>query len=167
VDKRTVDTTHLEPQPGDEVVRWFSFDPAVWQEREQLPCYLTHTTSETHRLIRENLHLSPVYGGWVDAKGPRYCPSIEDKIVRFADKESHQIFLEPEGRDIPELYVQGFSTGLPEPLQLALLRTLPGLERCVMLRPAYAVEYDYLPATQCHPTLMTKKNSRVILCGAD
>jgi tRNA uridine 5-carboxymethylaminomethyl modification enzyme len=165
VDKRTVDTTHLEPQPGDEVVRWFSFDPAVWQEREQLPCYLTHTTSETHRLIRENLHLSPVYGGWVDAKGPRYCPSIEDKIVRFADKESHQIFLEPEGRDIPELYVQGFSTGLPEPLQLALLRTLPGLERCVMLRPAYAVEYDYLPATQCHPTLMTKKIQGLFCAG--
>ncbi len=88
-------------------------------------------------------------------RGPRYCPSIEDKIVRFADKESHQIFIEPEGRDIPELYIQGFSTGLPESLQLQMLRTLPGLEKCEMMRPAYAVEYDYLPATQCFPTLMT------------
>ncbi|MCS7225665.1 MAG: tRNA uridine-5-carboxymethylaminomethyl(34) synthesis enzyme MnmG [Gloeomargarita sp. SKYB31] len=165
VDKRTVDYSRLEPQPGDPEVRWFSFDPDVWQEREQLPCYLTRTTPETHRLIRENLHLTPVYGGWVDAKGPRYCPSIEDKIVRFADKESHQIFLEPEGRDIPELYVQGFSTGLPEHLQLALLHTLPGLENCVMLRPAYAVEYDYLPATQCFPTLMTKKIQGLFCAG--
>ncbi|MEN9208231.1 MAG: tRNA uridine-5-carboxymethylaminomethyl(34) synthesis enzyme MnmG [Gloeomargarita sp. GMQP_bins_120] len=165
VDKRTVDYSRLEPQPGDPQVRWFSFDPTVWQEREQLPCYLTRTTTETHRIIRENLHLTPVYGGWIDAKGPRYCPSIEDKIVRFADKESHQIFLEPEGRDIPELYVQGFSTGLPEPLQLALLRTLPGLENCVMLRPAYAVEYDYLPATQCFPTLMTKKIQGLFCAG--
>jgi tRNA uridine 5-carboxymethylaminomethyl modification enzyme len=109
--------------------------------------------------------LSPVYGGWVDAKGPRYCPSIEDKIVRFADKESHQIFIEPEGRDIPELYIQGFSTGLPENLQLQMLRSLPGLENCVMLRPAYAVEYDYLPATQCYPTLMTKKIEGLFSAG--
>jgi tRNA uridine 5-carboxymethylaminomethyl modification enzyme len=138
-------------------MRWFSFDPTAWVEREQMNCYLTRTTAETHKIIRDNLHLSPVYGGWVDAKGPRYCPSIEDKIVRFADKESHQIFIEPEGREIPELYIQGFSTGLPENLQLAMLRTLPGLENCVMLRPAYAVEYDFIPATQCYPTLMTKK----------
>ncbi|MCS6782918.1 MAG: tRNA uridine-5-carboxymethylaminomethyl(34) synthesis enzyme MnmG [Gloeomargarita sp. SKYBB_i_bin120] len=165
VDRRTVDYSRLEPQPGDPEVRWFSFDPEVWQEREQMACYLTRTTPETHRLIRENLHLTPVYGGWVEAKGPRYCPSIEDKIVRFADKESHQIFLEPEGRDIPELYVQGFSTGLPEHLQLALLRTLPGLENCVMLRPAYAVEYDYVPATQCAPTLMTKKVQGLFCAG--
>jgi tRNA uridine 5-carboxymethylaminomethyl modification enzyme len=165
VDRRSLDYTDLEPQPGDEEVRWFSFDPEVWQEREQMPCYLTRTTPETHQLIRDNLHLSPVYGGWVDAKGPRYCPSIEDKIVRFADKESHQIFIEPEGRDIPELYIQGFSTGLPENLQLQMLRTLPGLEKCVMLRPAYAVEYDYLPATQCYPTLMTKKVSGLFCAG--
>ncbi|NEQ78899.1 MAG: tRNA uridine-5-carboxymethylaminomethyl(34) synthesis enzyme MnmG [Moorea sp. SIO2I5] len=165
VDKRSVDYSNLEPQPGDEEVRWFSFDPDVWVEREQMYCYLTRTTSETHRLIRDNLHLSPVYGGWVDAKGPRYCPSIEDKIVRFADKESHQIFIEPEGRDIPELYIQGFSTGLPENLQLRLLQTLPGLENCAMLRPAYAVEYDYLPATQCYPTLMTKKIEGLFCAG--
>ena len=157
VDKRSVDYSKMTPQPGDETVRWFSFDPEAWVEREQMNCYMTRTTAETHKIIRDNLHLSPVYGGWVDAKGPRYCPSIEDKIVRFADKESHQIFIEPEGRDIPELYIQGFSTGLPEKLQLAMLKTLPGLENCVMLRPAYAVEYDFLPATQCYPTLMTKK----------
>ncbi|MBW4621411.1 MAG: tRNA uridine-5-carboxymethylaminomethyl(34) synthesis enzyme MnmG [Cyanosarcina radialis HA8281-LM2] len=165
VDKRSVDYSRMEPQPGDEEVRWFSFDPQVWIEREQMNCYLTRTTPETHKLIRENLHLSPVYGGWVDAKGPRYCPSIEDKIVRFADKESHQIFIEPEGRDIPELYIQGFSTGLPENLQLQMLQTLPGLEKCMMLRPAYAVEYDYLPATQCYPTLMTKKIKGLFCAG--
>ncbi|MGB3192884.1 MAG: tRNA uridine-5-carboxymethylaminomethyl(34) synthesis enzyme MnmG, partial [Limnoraphis sp.] len=165
VDKRSVNYSQLEPQPGDEEVRWFSFDPDVWVEREQMCCYLTRTTAETHRIIRENLHLSPVYGGWVEAKGPRYCPSIEDKIVRFADKESHQIFIEPEGRNIPELYIQGFSTGLPERLQLQMLRSLPGLEKCTMLRPAYAVEYDYLPATQCYPTLMTKRIEGLFCAG--
>jgi len=165
VDKRSVDYSQLEPQPGDREVRWFSFDPAVWIEREQMPCYLTRTTTETHRLIQENLHLTPVYGGFIDAKGPRYCPSIEDKIVRFADKDSHQIFIEPEGRDIPELYIQGFSTGMPEGIQLQMLRTLPGLENCIMLRPAYAVEYDYLPATQCYPTLMTKRLPGLFCAG--
>ncbi len=165
VDRRSINFDVLEPQPGDEDVRWFSFDPEVWVEREQMPCHLTRTTAATHRLIQENLHLSPIYGGWVDSKGPRYCPSIEDKIVRFADKESHQIFLEPEGRDIPEIYVQGFSTGLPEALQLAMLRTLPGLEHCAMLRPAYAVEYDYLPATQCYPTMMTKRVEGLFCAG--
>ena len=165
VDRRSINFDVLEPQPGDEDVRWFSFDPDVWVEREQMPCHLTRTTAETHQIIRDNLHLSPVYGGWVDAKGPRYCPSIEDKIVRFADKASHQIFLEPEGRDIPEIYVQGFSTGLPEKLQLAMLRSLPGLEHCAMLRPAYAVEYDYLPATQCYPTMMTKRVAGLFCAG--
>jgi len=165
VDKRSVDYSQLEPQPPDQQVRWFSFDPEAWVEREQMNCYLTRTTPETHALIRENLHLSPVYGGWVDAKGPRYCPSIEDKIVRFADKESHQIFIEPEGRDSPELYIQGFSTGLPETLQLQMLRSLPGLENCAMLRPAYAVEYDYLPASQCYPTLMTKRIAGLFCAG--
>ena len=165
VDKRSVDYGKMTPQPPDQEMRWFSFDPTAWVEREQMNCYLTRTTAETHKIIRDNLHLSPVYGGWVDAKGPRYCPSIEDKIVRFADKESHQIFIEPEGRDIPELYIQGFSTGLPENLQLAMLRTLPGLESCTMLRPAYAVEYDFIPATQCYPTLMTKKVEGLFSAG--
>lgn len=165
VDKRSVDYSKLEPQPPDEEVHWFSFDPEVWVEREQMNCYLTRTTAATHQLIRDNLHLSPIYGGFIDSKGPRYCPSIEDKIVRFTDKESHQIFIEPEGREIPELYIQGFSTGLPENIQLAMLHTLPGLENCVMLRPAYAVEYDYLPATQCYPTLMTKKIEGLFCAG--
>jgi tRNA uridine 5-carboxymethylaminomethyl modification enzyme len=165
VDKRTADYSKMELQPPDEEVRWFSFDPEVWIEREQMNCYLTRTTQATHQLIKDNLHLSPIYGGFIDSKGPRYCPSIEDKIVRFADKESHQIFIEPEGRDIPELYIQGFSTGLPENIQLAMLHTLPGLENCVMLRPAYAVEYDYLPATQCYPTLMTKKIEGLFSAG--
>lgn len=107
VDSRTVDFSGLEPQYGDEEVSWFSFDANYHIEREQMCCYLTRTTQSTHQLIRDNLHETPTYGGWVDAKGPRYCPSIEDKIVRFQDKESHQIFLEPEGRSVPELYVQG------------------------------------------------------------
>jgi tRNA uridine 5-carboxymethylaminomethyl modification enzyme len=165
VDKRTVDYTKMEVQPPDDEIRWFSFDPQLWIEREQMNCYLTRTTQATHTLIKDNLHLSPIYGGFIDSKGPRYCPSIEDKIVRFADKQSHQIFIEPEGRDIPELYIQGFSTGLPENIQLAMLQTLPGLENCLMLRPAYAVEYDFLPATQCYPTLMTKKIEGLFSAG--
>ncbi|KAM1027233.1 hypothetical protein ACFX2A_041022 [Malus domestica] len=160
VDCRTVDFSGLEPQRGDEEVGWFSFDLDVHIEREQMCCYLTRTTKSTHQLIKDNLHETPTYGGWVEAKGPRYCPSIEDK-----DKESHQIFLEPEGRDVPELYVQGFSTGLPERLQLPLLRTLPGLENCSMLRPAYAVEYDFLPAYQCSRSLMTKKIDGLFFSG--
>eukprot|EP00262_Sarcandra_glabra_P000687 TRINITY_DN10815_c0_g1_i1.p1 TRINITY_DN10815_c0_g1~~TRINITY_DN10815_c0_g1_i1.p1 ORF type:complete len:501 (+),score=67.31 TRINITY_DN10815_c0_g1_i1:45-1505(+) len=165
VDCRSVDFSGLEPQHGDEEVSWFSFDPDFHIEREQMCCYLTRTTESTHQLIKDNLHETPTYGGWVEAKGPRYCPSIEDKIVRFQDKESHQIFLEPEGRNVPELYVQGFSTGLPERLQLALLRTLPGLENCSMLRPAYAVEYDFLPAYQCSRSLMTKKYEGLFFSG--
>ena len=156
VDRRSVALDRLEEQPSDAEGRFFSFDPAAWVESEPMACHLTRTTEATHRLIRDNLHLTPIYGGHLESTGPRYCPSIEDKIVRFAEKESHQIFLEPEGRDTPELYVQGFSTGLPERLQLELLRTLPGLEQCVMLRPAYAVDYDYLPATQLNASLAVK-----------
>ena len=156
VERDSVALDDLEEQPSDAADRYFSFDPEAWIHGPQLSCHITRTTAATHQLIRDNLHLTPIYGGFLDAKGPRYCPSIEDKIVRFAEKESHQIFLEPEGLDSPELYIQGFSTGLPEALQLQLLRTLPGLERCVMLRPAYAVEYDYVPATQCWPSLAVK-----------
>ena len=165
VDRRSVALDRLEEQPSDAHDRFFSFDPAAWSSGEPMSCHLTRTTAATHRLIRDNLHLTPIYGGFVDSKGPRYCPSIEDKIVRFADKESHQIFLEPEGRDTPELYVQGFSTGLPEALQLELLRTLPGLEQCVMLRPAYAVDYDVLPATQLKPSLETKRVQGLFSAG--
>jgi tRNA uridine 5-carboxymethylaminomethyl modification enzyme len=157
VDRRSIALDQLEEQPSDAHERYFSFDPASWVSGEPMSCHITRTTAATHQLIRDNLHLTPIYGGFIDSKGPRYCPSIEDKIVRFADKDSHQIFLEPEGRDTPEIYVQGFSTGLPERLQLELLRTLPGLEQCVMLRPAYAVDYDYLPATQLKPSLETKR----------
>jgi tRNA uridine 5-carboxymethylaminomethyl modification enzyme len=165
VDRRSVALDRLEEQPSDAADRFFSFDPLAWQSGEQMACHLTRTTAATHQLIRDNLHLTPIYGGFIDSKGPRYCPSIEDKIVRFADKDSHQIFLEPEGRDTPELYIQGFSTGLPEALQLQLLRTLPGLEACVMLRPAYAVEYDYLPATQLKPSLETKRLGGLFCAG--
>ena len=157
VDRRSIALDQLEEQPSDAADRFFSFDPAAWVSGEQMSCHITRTTAETHQLIRDNLHLTAIYGGVIDSKGPRYCPSIEDKIVRFADKESHQIFLEPEGRDTPEIYVQGFSTGLPEPVQLQLLRSLPGLEQAVMLRPAYSVDYDYLPATQLKPSLETKR----------
>ncbi len=165
VDRRSINLNSLEEQFSDASDKFFSFDPIAWKSGEQMSCHITRTTQETHKLIKNNLHLTPIYGGFIDSKGPRYCPSIEDKIVRFADKDSHQIFLEPEGRDTPEIYVQGFSTGLPENLQLELLRTLPGLENCIMLRPAYAVEYDYLPATQLEATLETKKISGLFSAG--
>ena len=165
VDRRSIDFESLDEQLSDASDKFFSFDPLSWKSGEQMSCHITRTTKKTHQLIKNNLHLTPIYGGFIDSKGPRYCPSIEDKIVRFADKDSHQIFLEPEGRDTPEIYVQGFSTGLPENLQLELLRTLPGLEQCLMLRPAYAVEYDYIPATQLEATLETKKISGLFSAG--
>ena len=165
VDRRSIALDQLEEQPSDAADRFFSFDPGSWSSGEQMSCHITRTTAATHQLIKENMHLTAIYGGVLDSKGPRYCPSIEDKIVRFADKDSHQIFLEPEGRDTPEIYVQGFSTGLPEPIQLQLLRSLPGLEQCVMLRPAYSVDYDYLPATQLLPSLETKRVEGLFSAG--
>tara|TARA_Y100000589_G_scaffold202537_1_gene191028 strand:+ start:210 stop:2177 length:1968 start_codon:yes stop_codon:yes gene_type:complete len=165
VDKKSINFDQLDNQPSTASDRYFSFDPNTHSQMPQVSCHITRTTSETHKLIRNNLHLTPIYGGFIDSKGPRYCPSIEDKIVKFADKESHQIFLEPEGINTPEIYVQGFSTGLPENIQLELLQTLPGLEQCTMLRPAYAVEYDYIPATQLQPSLETIEIENLFCAG--
>ncbi|KAF6005500.1 hypothetical protein F1559_005104 [Cyanidiococcus yangmingshanensis] len=166
VDSRTIDYSVMEPQPSDPDDHWFSFDPLEWNPRSDIiPCHLTRTTAETHRIIRENLHLTPKYGGFMSSTGPRYCPSIEDKIVRFAEKESHQIFIEPEGRTIPEVYVQGFSTGMPESVQLAMLQSIPGLEKCRMVRPAYSVDYDYLPGWQVYHSLHSKKIEGLFLAG--
>lgn len=165
VDAKTVDFSVMEEQLSDEEDHWFSFDPAEWVLRDTLPCYLTRTTQYSHQIIRDNLHRTPKYGGFMESTGPRYCPSIEDKIVRFADKLSHQIFIEPEGRTLSELYVQGLSTGLPEDIQLTLLRSIPGLERAQMIRPAYSVDYDYVPATQVDTALMTKHCHGLFLAG--
>ena len=165
VDKKSINFDILDIQPSTAIDKNFSFDPLVKTVMPQVSCHITRTTSKTHELIRNNLHLTPIYGGFIDSKGPRYCPSIEDKIVKFAEKESHQIFLEPEGINTPEIYVQGFSTGLPENIQLELLQTLPGLENCTMLRPAYAVEYDYIPATQLHPSLETISIENLFCAG--
>ncbi len=165
VDKKSINFDELDIQPSTAIDKNFSFDPRVKTLMPQVSCHITRTTAKTHELIRKNLHLTPIYGGFIDSKGPRYCPSIEDKIVKFAEKESHQIFLEPEGINTPEIYVQGFSTGLPENIQLELLQTLPGLENCTMLRPAYAVEYDYIPATQLQPSLETNSIENLFCAG--
>ncbi|MBK16700.1 MAG: tRNA uridine-5-carboxymethylaminomethyl(34) synthesis enzyme MnmG [Prochlorococcus sp. SP3034] len=165
VDKKSINFTDLEIQPSTASEKFFSFEQNILNKMPQVDCHITRTTAETHKLIKDNLHLTPIYGGFIDSKGPRYCPSIEDKIVKFADKDSHQIFLEPEGINTPEIYIQGFSTGLPENIQLKLLRTLPGLEKCKMLRPAYAVEYDYIPATQLNSSLETKSIKYLFSAG--
>ena len=165
VDKKSIIFDELDIQPSTAADRYFSFDPNIKNHMPQVSCHITRTTPKTHKLIRDNLHLTPIYGGFIDSKGPRYCPSIEDKIVKFADKDSHQIFLEPEGINTPEIYVQGFSTGLPENIQLELLRTLPGLTKCKMLRPAYAVEYEYIPAPQLNPSLETKEIENLFSAG--
>tara|TARA_Y100001970_G_scaffold87584_1_gene110566 strand:- start:3397 stop:5364 length:1968 start_codon:yes stop_codon:yes gene_type:complete len=165
VDRKSIIFDELDIQPSTASDKYFSFDPNIKSLMPQVSCHITRTTSKTHKLIRDNLHLTPIYGGFIDSKGPRYCPSIEDKIVKFADKDSHQIFLEPEGINTPEIYVQGFSTGLPENIQLELLRTLPGLNNCKMLRPAYAVEYEYIPATQLKTSLETKEIENLFSAG--
>ena len=164
VDARTIDYSKMTIQPGDEQPNFFSFEPDR-PIREQIPCYLTRTTKETREVILANLDRSPLYGGLIQGVGPRYCPSIEDKFVRFADKDSHHIFIEPEGKDTYETYVQGFSTSLPIDVQIKMLRSLPGLENVWMLKPAYAVEYDYVPAVQLSHTLMTKKIQGLFCAG--
>ncbi|WP_094606615.1 tRNA uridine 5-carboxymethylaminomethyl modification enzyme MnmG [Sporomusa silvacetica DSM 10669] len=156
VDARTVDTSKMTIQPGDDVVHNFSFlsDTAT---REQIPCWLTYTNEQTHTIIRENMHRAPLYMGIIEGTGPRYCPSIEDKVVRFADKLAHQVFVEPEGINTTEMYIQGMSTSLPVDVQLAFLRTIPGLEKVEIMRPGYAIEYDCVDPTELKPTLETKK----------
>ncbi len=164
IDRRSINFDVLEKQPGEEPVRFFSFEPP----EEALPqhhCWITRTNPETHQVINENIELSPMYGGLIDGIGPRYCPSIEDKVVRFADREHHPVFLEPEGADSNEIYVQGLSTCLPEPVQLQMLRTIEGLENVEIIRPAYAVEYDAIPATQLHPWLETKSLRGLFTAG--
>jgi len=157
VDKNTVDFSKMTPQYGDENIVPFSFeDKAEDIKREQIECYLTYTNNETHEIIRNNLHRSPLYAGVIEGTGPRYCPSIEDKVVRFSDKERHQIFIEPEGENTNELYVQGMSSSLPEEVQIALYRTVPGLENVEFMRTAYAIEYDCIDATQLKLSLEFK-----------
>lgn len=164
LDGRSIDYAGLDIHPGDATLSFFSFLPNR-PVREQLPCYLTRTTLETHALIEVNLHRSPMFQGLMEGTGPRYCPSIEDKVTRFADKDSHHLFIEPESRGSYEIYLQGFSTCLPIEVQMAMLRTLPGLERVEMIRPACAVEYDYFPAYQLFPSLMSKHLSGLFLAG--
>jgi tRNA uridine 5-carboxymethylaminomethyl modification enzyme len=161
---RTIDFAKLEEQPGDFDPRPFSF-ATERIEQPQLLCHITHTNAAVHDLIRANLHRAPMYSGQICGRGPRYCPSIEDKVVRFADKESHQIFLEPEGRNTLEYYCNGISTSLPNDVQAQMLRLIPGLENAEVMRWGYAVEYDYAPPTQLHPTLETKPVAGLYFAG--
>ncbi|MDU0420508.1 tRNA uridine-5-carboxymethylaminomethyl(34) synthesis enzyme MnmG [Staphylococcus simulans] len=164
VNSKTIDYDKTEIQPGDDVGRAFSFDTTEYI-LDQLPCWLTYTNDKTHQVIDDNLHLSAMYSGMIKGKGPRYCPSIEDKYVRFHDKPRHQLFLEPEGRDTNEVYVQGLSTSLPEHVQREMLQTIPGLEKADMMRAGYAIEYDALVPTQLWPTLETKKIKNLYTAG--
>lgn len=164
VDARTIDFDKMIVQPGDENPSFFSFLPDR-PLRPQTPCYLTRTTSKTHEIIKNNLDKSPMYSGLIHGIGPRYCPSIEDKVIRFAHNPSHHIFIEPEGKDTYEMYVQGFSTSLPAPVQIQMLQSLPGLENVHVMKPAYAVEYDYVPAVQLTHSLMTKQIKGLFCAG--
>jgi len=155
VHKDTIDFSKTEIQPGDENPKFFSFETTS-SDNEQLPCWLTYTSSATHQVINDNLHRAPMFSGAIEGTGPRYCPSIEDKIVRFSDKPKHQIFLEPEGKNTSEYYVQGLSTSMPEDVQLQILRSIPGLENVDMMRTGYAIEYDAVVPTQLYPSLETK-----------
>ncbi|HDN67764.1 MAG TPA: tRNA uridine-5-carboxymethylaminomethyl(34) synthesis enzyme MnmG, partial [Firmicutes bacterium] len=164
VDGRTVDLAQMEQQPGDQPPQPFSYRTEKL-ELEQLPCYLTRTNSQTHQIIKAALDRSPLYTGKIVGTGPRYCPSIEVKVVQFPDKQNHQIFIEPEGRATTEVYVNGFATSLPEDVQLKALRTIPGMQKAEITRPGYAVEYDFVPPTQLYPTLETKRVKNLFLAG--
>lgn len=164
VHKHSVDFSKMEIQPGDDVPRAFSYETTQFIT-DQLPCWLTYTSQETHELINSNLHRAPMYSGMIEGTGPRYCPSIEDKVVRFSDKPRHQIFLEPEGRHTEEMYVQGLSTSLPEDVQLAMLRSMAGMENVRMMRPGYAIEYDAIVPTQLWPSLETKLVENLFTAG--
>lgn len=165
IDKTTVDLSRTEEQPSDPDAPPFSFMSQPQHREDLLPCWLTYTSERTHEVIRENLLRSAMYGGRIEGVGPRYCPSIEDKIVKFPHKERHQTFLEQEGWDTNELYVQGMSTSLPEEIQLQFLRTIPGLEEVSMTRPGYAIEYDFAPPTQLRPSLETKLVEGLFFAG--
>ena len=164
VNARTIDYAIMEAQPGDTDPRPFSHRTARI-EQEQIPCHIAQTTNGTHDIIRANLGRSAMYGGRINFVGPRYCPSVEDKVVRFAEKNSHQVFLEPEGYHTREVYLNGLSMSLPEEVQVQVVRSIPGLERAEVMRPAYAVEYDYVPPTQIHPTLETKLIAGLYFAG--
>ncbi|WP_010197880.1 tRNA uridine-5-carboxymethylaminomethyl(34) synthesis enzyme MnmG [Bacillus sp. m3-13] len=164
VNSASIDYSKTEIQPGDDVPRAFSYETTEYIT-DQLPCWLTYTSAETHQLIDDNLHRSPMYSGMIKGTGPRYCPSIEDKVVRFNDKPRHQIFLEPEGRNTQEVYVQGLSTSLPEDVQRKILSTIPGLENVRMMRAGYAIEYDAIVPTQLWPTLETKRIQNLYTAG--
>lgn len=164
IDARSLDYSKMEPQYGDEEVRNFSFISDI-KTREQVPCYLTYTNEATHKIIRDNLHLSGMYNGMIEGVGPRYCPSIESKIVRFANKERHQLFIEPEGRSTHEMYVQGMSSSLPAHIQLQFMQTIPGLENCKMMRAGYAIDYDCLDPLQLRPSLEHKAISGLFSAG--
>lgn len=164
VDKRTIDYSKMTIQPGDDKLTFYSFKPDR-PVRQQVPCYLTRTNEITHRIIRENLDKSPMYQGLIEGVGPRYCPSIEDKVKRFASNPSHHIFIEPEGLNTYEVYIQGFSTSLPADVQVKMVRSLPGLENAHIIKPAYAVEYDYIPAVQTTHSLMSKRVKGLFFAG--
>ena len=165
VNRKSIDFSKMEIQEGEEDIEAFSLEDEIDPNKKQLPCYLTYTNEKTHEIIRANLHRSPLYGGEIKGTGPRYCPSIEDKVVRFADKERHQVFIEPMGENTDEMYVQGMSSSLPEDVQIAMYRTLPGLENAEFTRPAYAIEYDCIDPADLKLSLEYKKIENLFFAG--